>query len=75
MLFRVERTSTQFTDEPPCEEAQRTDCKLWPQWVVDCDLLEFIAKYGQCVVSPAGDVEGDDKGGMWTVEIYDGWRE
>lgn len=45
-------------------------------WVVEYDILDFIKKYGQCVVSY---VKSEDPVGggpdYWLVEIYDDWRE
>lgn len=56
---------------------EATCSRLMPtqEWVVDGDILEFIAKHGQCVVSPPGCDWQQWEPPLWSVEIYDCHRE
>lgn len=44
-------------------------------WTVEADILEFVEKYGQCVVTPPYTAHNRMEPPLWQVEVYDYWRE
>lgn len=66
-----------WMDGKPCEEAYSAlvNDSIFGEvrgWLIDMDeseILNFVRKYGKCVIHP------DQDGLHPTIEIYDTWRE
>lgn len=68
MKFNVSRTSLWF-DKKPCEEAEKQKDGKWILKIKTLkELLSFCEKYEPIIIAK-------DKDGLYSVEIYDDWRE
>lgn len=71
MIYVVSRTSLCNYTKKPCEESFQTKDEFWSVEINSLeDLMDFVNKHGDIVVSNAG-VEV----GIHQIEIYDDYRE